>query len=106
MSILIRAWPPRCGLGARPDRLCILGRQPHVWLERLRSPLLVEALEIVYAGFVPAVLMVALCYGKNKLREFRYYAFLIALGLLNLLRRILPGSSPGTSFCAPSAANL
>jgi membrane-associated phospholipid phosphatase len=84
MSTLIRA----LGLAdadlalARID-FAFWGANPTVWLERLRSPLLVEALEIIYAGFVPAVLMVALLlWKKKKLREFRYYAFLIALGFL------------------------
>jgi membrane-associated phospholipid phosphatase len=84
MSILIRA----LGLAdadlalARID-FAFWGANPTVWLERWRSPLLAEALEIIYAGFVPAVVMVALVlWKKKKLREFRYYAFLIALGFL------------------------
>jgi membrane-associated phospholipid phosphatase len=59
------------------------GANPTVWLERFPSPLLAEALEIVYAGFVPAVLMVAfLLWSQKRFWEFRYYAFLIALGFL------------------------
>jgi membrane-associated phospholipid phosphatase len=59
------------------------GANPTVWLERFNSPLLAETLEIVYAGFVPAVLLVAvLLWIKKRFREFRYYAFLIALGFL------------------------
>jgi membrane-associated phospholipid phosphatase len=59
------------------------GANPTVWLERFNSPLLAEALEIIYAGFVPAILMVALLlWIKKRFREFRYYAFLIAFGFL------------------------
>jgi hypothetical protein len=67
---------------ARLD-FAVWGANPTVWLERLRSPLLTEALEIVYSGFVPAVLMVAfVLWQKKRFQEFRYYAFLIALGFL------------------------
>jgi membrane-associated phospholipid phosphatase len=74
---------PRRRRGARQIDFAFWGANPTVWLERFRSPLLAELLEIVYSGFVPAILMVAfLLWKKNKLREFRYYAFLIALGFL------------------------
>lgn len=56
---------------------------PTVWLERFRSPLATEALQIVYSTFVPAVLLVAfLLWRQRRFLEFRYYAFLIALGFL------------------------
>jgi membrane-associated phospholipid phosphatase len=59
------------------------GANPTVWLERFRSPLLAEILEIVYSGFVPALVMVALLlWKKKKLKELKYYAFLIVLGFL------------------------
>jgi membrane-associated phospholipid phosphatase len=59
------------------------GANPTVWLERFRSPLLAEALEIVYSGFVPAVLLIAILLWKQKrFDQFRYYAFLIAFGFL------------------------
>jgi membrane-associated phospholipid phosphatase len=59
------------------------GANPTVWLERFNSPLLAEALEMVYSGFVPAVLLVAfLLWMQKRFGEFRYYAFLIALGFL------------------------
>jgi membrane-associated phospholipid phosphatase len=59
------------------------GANPTVWLERFNSPLLAEALEMVYAGFVPAILLVAfLLWMRKRFMEFRYYAFLIALGFL------------------------
>jgi membrane-associated phospholipid phosphatase len=59
------------------------GANPTVWLERLRSPLLAEALEIVYSGFVPVILLIAvLLWQQKRLSQFRYYAFLIAMGFL------------------------
>jgi membrane-associated phospholipid phosphatase len=84
MSILIRAL--RAGDAdatlARLD-FALWGANPSIWLERLRSPLLAETLEIVYSLFVPAVLMVAFILWKQKrFYEFRYYAFLIAVGYL------------------------
>jgi membrane-associated phospholipid phosphatase len=67
---------------ARLD-FAIWGANPTVWLERLRSPILAEALEIVYSGFVPVVLLVAfLLWKRRRFCEFRYYAFLIAFGFL------------------------
>ena len=67
---------------ARLD-FALWGTHPTVWLERFRSPLLAEALEIIYSGFVPAVLMVAfILWEKKRFHQFRYYAFLIALGFL------------------------
>ena len=63
--------------------LRLWGSNPTVWLERLRSPLLVEALVIVYSGFVPVILIMALImWQKKQFDDFRYYAFLIALGFL------------------------
>ena len=84
MSILIRALRLHDADAALAQiDFAFWGANPTVWLERFRSPLLAELLEIVYSGFVPAILMVAfLLWKKNKLREFRYYAFLIALGFL------------------------
>ncbi len=59
------------------------GANPTVWLERFRSPLLAEALEMVYSGFVPAILLVAvLLWIQKRFADFRYYGFLIALGFL------------------------
>jgi membrane-associated phospholipid phosphatase len=59
------------------------GAHPTVWLERMQTPWLTEFLQIVYALFVPAVLLVAaLLWWKRRFAEFRYYAFLIALGFL------------------------
>lgn len=52
--------------------LAIWGAHPTVWLERFRSPLLVEALVVVYSGFVPAVLIVAfLLWKKRQFQTFR-----------------------------------
>ena len=56
---------------------------PTIWLERLYHPALTEFLQIVYSLFVPAVLVVAwMLWKRGKLVEFRYYAFLIAIGFL------------------------
>jgi membrane-associated phospholipid phosphatase len=84
MSVLIRAWgrPVMDTELARID-FAFWGGNPTVWLERLRSPALAEAVEIVYALFVPAVLLTALILWKQKrFCEFRYYAFLVASGFL------------------------
>jgi len=63
--------------------LAIWGANPTVWLERLRSPALVETLVIIYSGFVPCILIVAfILWKKRQFDDFRYYAFLIALGFL------------------------
>jgi membrane-associated phospholipid phosphatase len=67
---------------ARLD-LAIWGANPTVWLERFNSPVLAEFLQIVYSGFVPAVLGIALVlWLQKRFAAFRYYAFLIALGFL------------------------
>jgi membrane-associated phospholipid phosphatase len=59
------------------------GAHPTVWLERIASRPLTEALQILYSLFVPAVLAVAcVLWRRRQYREFRYYAFLIALGFL------------------------
>jgi len=56
---------------------------PTVWLERIQTPFLTELFQIVYTLFVPAVLLAAaLLWRKRRYTEFRYYAFLIALGFL------------------------
>jgi len=56
---------------------------PTVWLERIVTPPLTEYLQIVYTLFVPAVLLVAVVLWKQRrFPEFRYYAFLVALGFL------------------------
>lgn len=61
----------------------IWGAHPTVWLEGWQAPWLVEALQIAYSTFVPAVLLVAfLLWRQRRFDEFRYYAFLIALGFL------------------------
>ena len=61
----------------------IWGVHPTVWLERIYSPVLTEYLQIVYTLFVPVVLLIAyLLWRRRRYAEFRYYAFLIALGYL------------------------
>ena len=63
--------------------LRIWGAYPTVWLERIQWPAVVEFLQIAYTLFVPAVLLVAyLLWRKGLYDEFRYYAFLIAVGFL------------------------
>ena len=84
MSILIpalRAGDADVAL-AKMD-FALWGANPTVWLERFRSPVLAEILEMVYSGFVPALVIVALLlWKKKKLKELKYYAFLIVLGFL------------------------
>jgi membrane-associated phospholipid phosphatase len=59
------------------------GADPAAWLARIERPALTEFLQICYSLFVPAVLVVAfLLWRGGKMPEFRYYAFLIALGFL------------------------
>ena len=84
MTILIPALRPRAADAALALLdFSVWGANPTVWLERLRSPLLAESLEIVYSLFVPAVLLIAFLLWKQKrFCEFRYYAFLIAVGYL------------------------
>ena len=61
----------------------VWGANPSVWLERLATPVLTEYLQIIYALFVPAVLLIAfLLWRQRRYADFRYYAFLIALGFL------------------------
>ena len=56
---------------------------PTVWIERLHTPALTEYLQIVYSMFIPAVLLVAyIFWRKRRLKEFRYYGFLISIGYL------------------------
>jgi membrane-associated phospholipid phosphatase len=56
---------------------------PTVWLERLHTPVFTEFLQVVYTLFIPAVLAIAfLLWRKRRYEDFRYYAFLIALGFL------------------------
>jgi membrane-associated phospholipid phosphatase len=61
----------------------IWGVNPTVWVERFYAPILTEYLQIVYTLFVPAVLLIAyLLWRRARYADFRYYAFLIALGFL------------------------
>ena len=62
----------------------IWGAHPSVWLERVQMPVLTEFLQVVYTLFVPAVLYIAwLLWRRGRVRDFQYYAFLIALGFLS-----------------------
>jgi len=61
----------------------IWGANPTVWLERTITPWLTEYLQVVYTLFVPVVLLIAfLLWRERRYAEFRFYAFLIALGFL------------------------
>ena len=56
---------------------------PTVWLERIQTPVLTEALQWVYTLFVPAVLLICfLLWRQRRYADFQYYGFLIALGFL------------------------
>ena len=56
---------------------------PTVWLERIQTPGFTELVQAAYTLFVPAVLLVPwLLWRSGRFREFRYCAFLIALGFL------------------------
>lgn len=59
------------------------GAYATVWIERLYQPWLTELLQIAYTLFVPCVLLVAaVLWYQRRYPEFRYYAFLVALGFL------------------------
>jgi membrane-associated phospholipid phosphatase len=61
----------------------VWGTNPTVWLERITRPVLTEYLQIIYALFIPVVLLIAFwLWRQRRYAEFRYYAFLIALGYL------------------------
>jgi membrane-associated phospholipid phosphatase len=67
---------------ARLD-FALWGVHPTVWLERFQTPALTEFLQIVYTLFLPMILLVAAWLWRQRRREeFRYYAFLLALGFL------------------------
>lgn len=56
---------------------------PTVWLERIYSPALTEFLQLAYTLYVPAVLIPAVLLWRRRLYgQFRYFAFVIALGYL------------------------
>jgi membrane-associated phospholipid phosphatase len=61
----------------------IWGLQPGVWLAKIQTPALTEAVQWIYTAFVPAVLLIAFIFWLQKrYGEFQYYAFLISLGYL------------------------
>jgi len=84
MAVLVpslRGWEADADLAHLDYRLW--GAHPTVWLERISTPILTEYLQIVYTLFVPAVLFIAfLLWRRERFADFRYYAFLIALGFL------------------------
>jgi membrane-associated phospholipid phosphatase len=59
------------------------GAYPTVWLERFYSPAFTEFLQIIYTLFLPVALLVPFVIWRQKRYiEFRYMAFLLALGFL------------------------
>jgi membrane-associated phospholipid phosphatase len=75
--------------GFRADQLLadldlrIWGAYPTVWLERLYSPSLTEFLQIIYTLFLPVMLAVpGVIWLRKRYAEFRYAAFLLAIGFL------------------------
>lgn len=84
MSILIPAVWGRSFDGLLADLdFAIWRTNPTVWLERIQTPNLTEFLQIVYTLFVPVVLLVPLVlWITGRFKEFRYCAFLIALGFV------------------------
>jgi len=59
------------------------GVYPTVWVERIYSPILTEYLQIIYTLFIPVILFVPWwIWMQGRIAEFRYAAFLIALGFL------------------------
>jgi membrane-associated phospholipid phosphatase len=59
------------------------GVYPTVWLERFYSPAFTEFLQIIYTLFLPVALLVPFVIWRQKRYiEFRYMAFLLALGFL------------------------
>ncbi|MDX6611367.1 MAG: hypothetical protein QOD75_553 [Blastocatellia bacterium] len=67
---------------ARID-FALLHVHPTVWIERLHLPLLTEYLQIIYAFFIPALMLVAwILWRRRRMNDFRQFAFLIALGFL------------------------
>lgn len=84
MSILI---PPIWGRsfdGLLADLdFAIWHANPTVWLERLQTQNFTEFMQIVYTLFVPVILFVPwVLWRQKRFEEFRYMAFLIALGFL------------------------
>jgi membrane-associated phospholipid phosphatase len=59
------------------------GVYPTVWLERLYAPAFTEFLQIIYTLFLPVAMLVPfLIWRQKRYMEFRYMAFLLALGFL------------------------
>jgi len=61
----------------------LFGTNPTLWLVAHPNAVLTEFLQIAYSLFVPAVLIVAyFLWRERKIDEFRFYAFLIAVGFM------------------------
>jgi membrane-associated phospholipid phosphatase len=84
MAILI---PPVRGvdydaLAARLDTK-LWGTDPTLWMAAHPNVYVTEFLQIAYSLFVPAVLVIAyLLWRQRKFDEFRFYAFLVAVGFM------------------------
>jgi membrane-associated phospholipid phosphatase len=67
---------------ARID-LQLFGAHPAVWLARIQTPWLTEALQLAYSLFLPAVLVGGvLLWKRRQWADLRYYMFLLTLGFL------------------------
>jgi len=85
------------GLDAR-----LWGGDPAAWMAGHQAPALTEFVQICYSLFIPAVLVVAwLLWAQGKKTEFRYYAFLIALGFIASYAGYLAGPVRGPRFFLP-----
>jgi membrane-associated phospholipid phosphatase len=83
------------------------GANPTVWIERLHHPALTEFLQWVYTLFIPVVLLVAvLLWAKGRYADFRYYAFLIALGFLASYIGYLAVPARGPRFLLKHLQNI
>lgn len=61
----------------------VWGDNPTIWLERIQQPWLTEVLQIVYALFVPSVILIGvILWSRKRLIEFRCYAFVVTFGFL------------------------
>jgi membrane-associated phospholipid phosphatase len=83
------------------------GVYPTVWMERIYSPILTEYLQIIYTLFIPVVLFVPwVIWMQGRTAEFRYMAFLIALGFLASYIGYLIVPARGPRFLLDHAQHL
>ncbi len=80
---------------------------PTVWIERFHTPALTELLQVVYALFIPAALLVAiLLWRQRRYADFQYYGFLIAFGFLVSYLGYLMVPARGPRFLLKSAQHF